>query len=127
MTNTFEYNYTAPTEKERKLIEKIKQEYSDAKSSNDAKIKQLKLLDKKVKNTPVAISLTMGILGLLIFGLGFSLILEFKMNVIGIIIAVIGLCVIAPAYFIHNTILNKLRKKHSKEIIKLCCEILDNE
>lgn len=121
----FEYSYFAPTKEEKRQVEMIKLFYEE--SDTPKKIQKLKSLDKMVKETPTIIALILGIIGTLIFGTGFALVLEFNKMVLGIIIAVIGIILIALAYPVYKSVANALKKKHKDKIIKLANEILEEE
>jgi amino acid transporter len=121
----FEYSYFAPTKEEKRQVEMIKLFYEE--SDTPKKIQKLKSLDKMVKETPTIVALILGIIGTLIFGTGFALVLEFNKMVLGIIIAVIGIILIALAYPVYKSVANALKKKHKDKIIKLANEILEEE
>ena len=121
----FEYSYFAPTEEEKRQVERIKLSYEETDAPK--KIQRLKSLDKVVKETPTIIALILGVIGTLIFGTGFALVLEFNRLVLGIIIAFIGIIPIGLAYPMHKLVGNKLKLKHKDEIIELANEILKEE
>ena len=111
--NDFEFKYIAPTSEERKEIESIRNSYiTKNKSSN--KLETLRKLDNKVKNTPTIISLIIGIVGTLIFGLGFTMILEWNLIAWGVVVSFIGLVVMTITYSIHVKISKYLKVKYSK-------------
>ena len=88
-------------------------------------MQRLRKLHSKVKSPAMAISLTMGIVGTLIFGLGLSMALEWGLLVWGSLVAVVGLAPIISAYWAHNKILERQKKKYGEEILKLSQELLD--
>lgn len=121
--NKFSYRYSAPTKDERREIEDIKRRYvieNDDKSDFD----KLKDLDTKVKNPPLILSLTLGICGTLLFGLGLTMVLEWKMLLAGIIIMFVACVPVAAAYPVYNVFLKKNKEKYSDEIIKLSDNLL---
>lgn len=122
----FNFTYSAPTKSEREEIEDIRKAYLP-KAKSDAKLMRLKKLDSIVKNTPMAISLSLGIVGMLIFGLGMTMVLEWQYVVFGIIVSVFGLVPVGLAYFVYKKILNRLTEKHREEILKLSEELLNEE
>lgn len=126
MSKKFEYKYSAPTQDERKEIEYIQSQYAK-KPNTLTKLDYLRKLDNKVKNTPAAIALAMGIIGTLIFGLGISMVLEWQITIWGAVVGVIGLIPIIMAYFVYNKIYNALKNKYSDEILKLSSELLSDE
>lgn len=128
MDNKFEYTYSAPTAKERKYLEAIKREYLGD-NIEPSVIDKIRALDKKIKNTATAVSLSLGIVGLLIFGGGLSLAIlgtEPLELVFGVVIGLIGDAVIAVAYPIHKRLLKRGREKHADEMQALFAE-LDSE
>lgn len=125
MNNEFKYSYSAPTEVERKEIENIKKQYQ--KDNKNDKLEKLRKLDKKVRQTPICVSLTLGIVGTLIFGLGLTFALEWNMLLLGIIIGSLGCIPMGIAYFAYNKLYAKLQNKHSQEIIDLSNELLKED
>ena len=123
----FNYTYSAPTSEEKKEIEYIRKQYVEKqeKKGKDEKMQRLRTLHSKVKSPALAISLTMGIVGTLIFGLGLSMVLEWGLLVLGSLVAVVGLAPIISAYWAHNKILERQKKKYGEEILRLSQELLD--
>lgn len=126
MSEKFEYKYSAPTQKERKEVDSIRNQYLP-KEEVMTNIDRLKELDKKVKNPPLITSLTFGIVGTLIFGLGLTCILEWNIMMFGIILMIIGGVVLGVAYPIYTKLLNKLKCKYGPTIIELSNQILNEE
>ena len=124
MNEQFNYTYAAPTDKERREIQAVREQYLPQPEHGEDAFTRLKRLDKKVQNTPLAFSLTLGIVGTLIFGLGLSLILEFNMRLLGVVIAIVGLIPLALAYPVHNFILKKYKTKYRAEILELSAKLL---
>lgn len=124
--NGFEFNYVAPTKEERKEIESIRNNYVEKKPAT-SKLQRLRNLDAKVKNIPIAMSLMVGCVGALIFGLGLAMILEWQILTWGIVVALIGLVPVALAYPIYTKLSVVMKAKYSEEIIKLSDELLNDE
>lgn len=124
--NDFEYKYSAPTTNERREIESIRNSYLEHDKGTE-KLQQLRKLDSKVKNTPTTISLVFGIVGLLVFGLGMTCVLEWGLIVAGVIIGALGVIPMVLAYPMYNKIYNKLKNKYGKTIIDLSNELLGEE
>ena len=120
----FHYTYSAPTEEERKEIKRLRSQYLPA--PQEGALTRLKRLDKKARTIPTAISLTLGVVGTLIFGLGLSLILEFAQLLFGTLISVVGLVPLLVAYPVYNAVKAKCKKKYGEEILSLS-ETLLNE
>ena len=128
MDNKFEYTYSAPTAEERKYLESIKRDYIGG-GASPSTIDKIRALDNKIKSTATAVSLSLGIVGLLIFGGGLSLailgVTPFEL-VLGVVIGLIGDAVIAVAYPIHKWLLKHGREKHKGEMEELFAQ-LDSE
>lgn len=124
MNDKFTYDYTAPTQNERREIENIKRKY-DGENREKSKLEELRYLDSKVKNPPTVLGLSFGIIGTLIFGLGLTMILEWKILTWGIVVMAIGCIPVALAYPLHNSLYEKRKNKFGKEIIRLSEELLN--
>lgn len=122
----FNFTYSAPTKSEREEIEDIRKNYLPKAKENN-KLIRLKKLDSIVKDIPMAISLSTGIIGTLIFGLGLTMILEWQIIVFGVLVSILGIIPVALAYFAYKKLLNKLTEKHREEILKLSEELLNEE
>ena len=122
--NDFEYNYVAPTSEERKEIESIRNTYIKPTTSS-GKLEKLRRLDFKVKNTPIIVALVMGVVGILTFGVGLTMMLEWNIILWGIVVSIVGLVPVALAYPAYIRIGKNLREKHSQEIISLSDELLN--
>jgi len=124
----FEYNYSAPTEAERKEIDSIRRQYETRVDSEQSKLERIRELDRRVKNGAMITSLTVGIIGALIFGTGLSMVLEFGQVFLGVIISVVGAIPMIIAYPLYKGVLKKNKKKFGEEILRLSKELLkENE
>lgn len=123
----FTYTYSAPTEKERSEIESIRRQYKTPEEKGEGKLERLRSLHSRITRSATAASLATGIVGLLIFGLGMSLVLEFGQIAIGIVVSAVGVVPIALAYPIYSRIINNGKKKYGEEIIRLSDELLGEE
>ena len=124
--NDFEYTYLAPTAEERKEIESIRNSYT-TQTKTDSKLVLLRKLDAMVRNVPTICSLVIAIVGLLLFGVGLTLILEFEIMIMGIVIGVIGSIFMIIAYPIFNKITKIMKNKYSEKILNLSEELLNDE
>lgn len=118
--NSFEYNYSA---KEQKEIKKIRAKYISEETDED-KMEKLRRLDSDVTNMATMISLVIGIVGTLIFGLGLCCILEWDYFIPGLFIGPIGLIGVLQAYPIYRRVTKKMREKIAPEIIRLTDELM---
>ena len=126
----FTYTYSA---KEQAELKRIRDKYT-APAEVEDKMARLRRLDASVTNTAQAVALVFGIIGVLILGIGMSLIMtelaeylgllgEVAM-VIGIPVGVIGGVLASLAYPIYNAIVKAKRKKLAPEIIRLTDELM---
>ena len=126
MNKKFEFNYYAPTESEKKEIEQIKKQYEPL-SDHSKNLDKLRKLDAKVKNIPTCIALIFGVVGLLIFGTGLALAIEWNLIVWGVIVGVVGCALMGIAYFSYIKLYNKLKNKYGNEIIALSTQLLGQD
>ena len=127
MSKKFEYKYTAPTMEERKEIDSIRRQYLPTDKSM-TKMDRLRYLDRKVKGIPQAVSISFGVVGILMFGTGMTFFLEWvNYWYIGIPFAIVGVILMSLAYLVYVKLLTKLKNKYGKEIIELSNELLNEE
>lgn len=119
----FNYKYSAPTNAERREIDGIRKQYLP--KGEEDKLTRLRRLDNKVKSTALCVCLILGIGGLLIFGLGLTMILEWDLMIYGIIVMVVGAIPAGLSYPVHQKILINNKKKYGKEILQLSEELLN--
>ncbi|MGN0695232.1 MAG: hypothetical protein ACI4J5_00545 [Oscillospiraceae bacterium] len=117
---TFTYTYSAVEQEE---IKKIRQKYLPEESD---KMSQLRSLDRRVTQKGMAVSITVGVLGTLLLGVGMCCTMQWadRFFVLGIIIGVIGIGILSAAYPLYNHITKKEREKIAPEIIRLTDELL---
>ncbi len=120
--NRFEYFYRAPTQEQRQEIESIRSGYVS--DSQEEKLACLRRLNRHVRNMPMVISLTLGVVGVLVFGLGMSMVLALNLLGGGIIVSAVGIIPIALAAPVHNLILRHEKKKYGPQILRLSDELL---
>ncbi len=124
MSNQFHFKYTAPTEEERKEIDSIRRQYAPQ-DKTETKMEKLRRLDALVKNTAVIWSLVLGIVGVLIFGVGLTMILEWNIWLWGIVVMVVGSVPAALAYPVYKAVLQKYKNRYGAEILRLSEELLN--
>lgn len=127
-TEGFQYTYSA---KEQAELKRIREKYLPCKEN---KMEVLRRLDRAVTRKAQIASLVFGIVGILILGLGMSLVMsEFGALLgiephvavlIGISIGIIGGVISAAAYPIHQLILKHEQKKAAPQIIRLADELI---
>lgn len=120
----FVFSYSA---KEQDEIKYIRDKYLKKEDNGISKIREI---DRSVERKAVLSAVVMGIIGVLTFGGGFSMIMTVpgKLSVIiGSVIALVGIVLSFSAYMLFPKILLKFRKRYAPLIIKLCDEALDNQ
>ena len=128
----FKLTYSA---KEQAELKKIREKYVPRQMSGEEdKLARLRKLDKSVTHKAQAVSLTIGILGVLILGIGMSLILtDLGQNlgldhtltmILGTCIGVVGMIPTALAYPVYQLVMKLERKKAASEVIRLTDELI---
>lgn len=117
---TFTYTYSS---KQQEEIKKIRQKYMP---HEESKMDQLRKLDQSASQKGTVVSLVIGILSTLIFGVGLCCTMVWKEYFIsGIFIGIIGMIGMAMSYPIYKAITSKQRKKLAPEILRLSEELLN--
>jgi len=124
--NDFEFSYSAPTSEERREIESIRKSYVPQEKKY-SKLDYLRKLDGKVKNIPQIMSLIFGVCGILVFGLGMTMILEWFLYVWGAIVCAVAIIPMAIAYPIYLKTTKTLKEKYGSEILKISDELLNDK
>lgn len=124
--NHFEYKYSALSSEERREIESIRRRYV-TEGSKEGRTAELKRLDFYVRSFPVAMALTVGIIGLLLFGLGMTLVLKFGSTLPGIILGALGILVLAPANLVFKKLTAFQKKKYGQRILDITEELLGKD
>ncbi|MCD8040126.1 MAG: hypothetical protein LUF82_01270 [Clostridia bacterium] len=119
----FNYSYSAPTENERKEIESIRRGYLPQEKTY-SKLERLRQLDKKVKTPATAVAAIFGVAGVLVFGFGLTMVLQWALYVWGSVVAALGAVLMVAAYPAFNLILKRNKAKYGQEIIELSEELL---
>jgi xanthine/uracil permease len=116
----FTYSYSS---KQQEEIQSIRLKYV---SKEEDKLEQLHRLDQRATKSGTIISIIVGFISTLIFGLGMSCTMVWAdtMFIPGIVIGVIGLIGISLAYPIYNVITKKQREKLTPQIMKLTDELM---
>ena len=118
--NVFTYRYSAPQNKE---VESIRSKYLPRQES---KLERLRRLDRRVQSAGMIPSLSLGIVGCLIFGVG----LCFGLGVFGgaawlaVLLCIIGAAVMLPAYPLYLHIAKKTKEQLTPEILRLSEELI---
>ena len=110
----FSYTYSA---KQHEEAENIRKKYIP---QVESKMEYLRRLDKSAEQPGMIASITTGIIGILLLGIGMCCVLEWQgFFIIGIIAGIIGIALIALAYPIFKGVTEKQREKIAPEIIRL--------
>lgn len=120
--NENQYNYTYSA-KHQAEIRAIRDKYIEKEAD---KMEQLRRLDASAKRKGLIVSLTVGILGCLILGIGLSCVTVWsdRLFLIGIIVGIVGIAGVAAAYSLCVYITKKERQRIAPEILKLSDELL---
>lgn len=117
---TFSYTYSA---KQQEEIRYIREKYLP---KEEDKMEQLRRLDRSVTQKGTTVSLIVGIIGALIFGIGMccTMVWEESLFIVGIIVGIVGIVLISLAYPLYLHITKKERQKIAPEIMKLTDELM---
>lgn len=114
----FQYSYSA---KEQEEIKKIRSRYEAPKED---KMAYLRRLDEGATRKGTLISIGLGVIGTLIFGVGMCCVLVWQVFVPGIVIGMIGIAALSVAYPVYVRMTKKEREKIAPEILRLTDELL---
>lgn len=120
----YNYTYTAQNVDERKEVERIRNAYI---SPEENKLEHLRRLNAKVYQHGMIASMSIGIIGTLILGVGMTCVLVWEQMILGVIVGVVGLAVLGVAYPLNTKLVNKRKAELGPEIIKLSNEILNDK
>lgn len=121
----FDYTYKAINENERKEIEYIKRQYQSDPKTDD--ICKLRKLHNKVNGNAMIAGLVPGVVGILLFGGGLALVLEFAKVALGIVLCVLGVLPMAFAYPLYKKVLARGKAKYGDEILALSEQLLGKQ
>ena len=124
----FNYTYSA---KEQEEIKNIRKKYIEQ-PKEENKMAQLRRLDEGVSAKATRASLTIGIIGTLLMGIGMSLVMTDIGEILGTVLSmavgigvgIIGIVLVCFAYPVYNRTLSKEREKIAPEILKLTDELM---
>ena len=116
----FNYSYSADDIPE---IEKIRSKYIE---KEETSLDTLRRLDKRTTLPGTMVSVSMGIIGTLLFGAGMSCVMVWSDNlfILGIIVGIIGIAFAAAAYPVYSRITKACRKKIAPKIMELSDKLL---
>ena len=116
---TFEYTYSAAQQEE---IEKIKAKYIP---QADSKLAQLRKLDASVEKPGTMAGIIVGVIGLLVFGGGLSMVLVVGASLLipSIMLGITGIGMMAAALPLYKKITEKQRERIAPQILALTEEL----
>lgn len=124
MTNSeecFEYTYSAAMQKE---IEEIRKKYLP---KEEDKMETLRRMDREAEKPGMITSITVGTIGSLFLGVGMCCTMIWGaatwIFVLGVVIGLLGVVIISPAYPIYKKITKKQREKIADQILELTKEL----
>lgn len=117
--STFNYSYSASENRE---VERIRSKYI---VREESKLERLKRLDRRVANAGLITSLSIGIIGVLIFGIAICIGLDVLMGgmTLAVILGMIGGMIMIPAYPVYRLCRRHAKEKYVPEILRLADEI----
>ncbi|MDE7282165.1 MAG: hypothetical protein K2N85_01020 [Lachnospiraceae bacterium] len=117
----FNYTYSASQQAE---IKSIREKYMPPTEEED-KMERLRRLDRSVTKTGTAVSIIVGVISTLVFGVGMSCTMVWEgLMLPGIVIGIVGIIGIVLAYPLYIHITKKQREKVAPEIIRLTDELM---
>ena len=125
-TESFNYTYSA---KQQDEIKAIRKKYE---APEENKMEQLRRLDASVTQKATVRSMTVGIIGALIMGLGMSISMtdigavfgSFLSMLVGIVIGIVGIVLVCLAYPTYHRTLKAERERIAPEILRLSDELM---
>ena len=117
----FNYTYSASQQAE---IKSIREKYMPPTEEED-KMERLRRLDRSVTKTGTAVSIIVGVISTLVFGVGMCCTMVWEgLMLPGIIIGVAGIIGIGSAYPVYIHVTKKQREKVAPEIMRLTDELM---
>lgn len=125
-TESFNYTYSA---KQQEEIKAIRKKYE---APEENKMEQLRRLDASATQKATTRSMTVGIIGALIMGLGMSITMtdigavfgSFLSMLVGIVIGIVGIVLVCLAYPTYHRTLKAERERIAPEVLRLSDELM---
>ena len=116
----YSYQYSATQNRE---VEAIRKKYLPKECD---KLELLRALDNRVRTAGMIRSLSLGVVGCLVFGLGlcFGLDVMTGPEWLSVVLGIIGACLMAPAYPLYRYVSEKTKKELTPRILALSDEIM---
>ena len=116
MSEKFNYSYSSAKNEE---AERIASKYINIDVSGDADLERLRALDKRAELPGTMAGIALGLAGVLILGLGMSLILRSEHFAIGVVTGVLGLAAAGLAAPVSMAVTRRSREKIKDEVLAL--------
>ncbi|MBD5508282.1 MAG: hypothetical protein HDR05_09620 [Lachnospiraceae bacterium] len=117
----FSYTYSASQQAE---IKGIREKYMPPTEEED-KMERLRRLDRSVTKTGTAVSIIVGVISTLVFGVGMCCTMVWEgLMLPGIVIGVVGIVGIVSAYPLYTYVTKKQRERVAPEIMRLSDELM---
>lgn len=116
MSEKFNYSYSSARNEE---AERIASKYINVDVRGDADLERLRALDKRAELPGTMAGIFLGLAGVLILGLGMSLILRSDHFAIGVVTGVIGLAAAGFAAPVSMAVTRRSREKIKDEVLVL--------
>ena len=115
----FEYTYSP---KQQQEIESIRKKYLP---KEEDKMETLRRLDRSAERPGTVAALVLGTVGTLLFGFGMccTMVWADTLFVLGIVMGILGIAILSPAYLVYQKITKKQREKIAGQIIALSEEL----
>lgn len=124
----FDYTYAALTEEERLEIEQMRREYSPEQNKLSA-LEKMRRLNRKVRRPAEITAVVMGVVGVLTFGAGLSIVMDAVHGgmTLGGILGVAGVAMIFAIRPVYKLIIKKRKEKYGKEILGIAERLLNED
>ena len=123
---TFRYVYAAPTAEQRREIDGIRRQYLP-RSEAEEKFERLKRIDRRAKQLPRAAAIALAAAGVLVFGTGLALALEWNALAWGSAVCALGATLAALARPLHTVLSRRAKRKYGAEILELSAALLEEK
>lgn len=119
---TFTYSYSA---KQNSEVLEIRKKYLP---QEESKLEELKRLDNTVQTSGMAESLSAGIGGALVFGLGLCLAMQVIESgvilvILGVLLGIVGIAGMLAAYPVYRKVFDNTKQKFTPRILELTAEL----
>ena len=119
MSENFEYSYSAERQSE---IEAIRKKYLPQ-NEQESKLEQLRKLDASVGTRALIVSMALGIVSALVFGVGMCCFLVWSLWVLGALLCVVGIIGMLVAPWLYRKLVEKRKEEIAPEILRLTEEL----